>query len=42
MFSPLINMAEGDISLKFRLRNVDETLNYFLEEIKKITSMIYI
>ena len=38
MFSPLINMAEGDISLKFRLRNVDETLNYFLEEIKKTTS----
>ena len=42
MFSPLINMGEGDIKLNFRLRNVDETLNYFLEEIKKRTSMIHI
>ena len=29
------NMAEENISQEFRLKNIDETRNYFLEEIKQ-------
>ena len=32
-------MAEEDISQEFRLKNVDETTNYFLAEIKKTKFM---
>ena len=28
-------MVEGNISQEFRLKDIDETRNYFLEEIKK-------
>ena len=28
-------MAEENISQEFRLKNIDKTRNYFLEEIKK-------
>ena len=28
-------MFEGNISQEFRLKDIDETRNYFLEEIKK-------
>ena len=28
-------MAKENISLNFRLRKIDETINYFLEEIEK-------
>ena len=28
-------MAEKNISQKFRLKNIDETKNYFLEEIEQ-------
>ena len=28
-------MAEENISQEFRIRNIDETRNYFLEEIKQ-------
>ena len=29
------NMVEENISQEFRLKNIDETKNYFLEEIKQ-------
>ena len=29
------NMAEENLSQEFRLENIDETRNYFLEEIKQ-------
>ena len=29
------NMVEENISQEFRLKNIDETRNYFLEEIKR-------
>ena len=29
------NMVEENISQEFRLKNIDETRNYFLEEIKQ-------
>ena len=28
-------MGEENISQEFRLKNIDETINYFLEEIKQ-------
>ena len=32
-------MAEENISQEFRLKNIDETRNYFIEEIKQHESM---
>ena len=32
-------MAEENISQEFRLKNIDETRNYFLEEIKQTELM---
>ena len=29
------SMCQGSISQEFRLRNIDETRNYFLEKIKQ-------
>ena len=29
------NMVEKNISQKLRLKNIDETINYFLKDIKK-------
>ena len=29
-------MAEGNISLEFKLKNIDETRNYFLKKLIKI------
>ena len=33
------NMVEKNISQKLRLKNIDETINYFLKDIKKNESM---
>ena len=33
------NMIEENISQEFRLKNIDEARNYFLEEIKQYESM---
>ena len=33
-------MREGNISQEFRLRKIDETRNYFLEEIKTIIWLV--
>ena len=35
IYNYLKNMAEENISREFRLENIDETRNYFLEEIEQ-------
>ena len=35
IYTHLINMVEENVSLNFRLRKIEETINYFLEEIKQ-------
>ena len=34
-----INMTEENISQQFRLKRIDETRNYFIQEIKQIDIM---
>ena len=34
------NMVEENISQEFRLKNIDETINYLIEEIKQKQLMI--
>ena len=35
MYNYFTNMVEENISQKFRLKNIDEARNYFLEEIEQ-------